>query len=242
MSSPSTAALFKNRNPPPSHPSSRIDLAGFSLPSDPLLRPGSYIATDSGKFSSKGTSQRRAEFATTFEGVQREGGGTAMDKSSGNSAGREKRKAGDQDMSWLPPGWTYVSKVRGSGATAGTVDKYYIHPVSGRKFRSKNEVLTFVETGTIPRFNKKKQSENTDANAKSQSSGVRKQKPAPKEKNPASNFDSTNVPLKVKWLLKDYSLESWDAYIGDSPVTAASKREWLAAFTLLASKDKGRSQ
>ena len=46
-----------------------------------------------------------------------------------------------------------------------SVLQYYIHPVSGRKFRSKNEVLTFVETGTIPRFNKKKQSENTDANA-----------------------------------------------------------------------------
>ncbi|KAK8536144.1 hypothetical protein V6N13_009522 [Hibiscus sabdariffa] len=39
-------------------------------------------------------------------------------------------------------------RVRSSGATAGLVDKYYVDPSSGRKFRSRKEVLYYLETGT----------------------------------------------------------------------------------------------
>lgn len=41
--------------------------------------------------------------------------------------------------------------------------QYYIDPVSGCRFRSKKEVLYFLETGTR---RKKKQTENSDAETK----------------------------------------------------------------------------
>ncbi|KAK8637569.1 hypothetical protein V6N13_136045 [Hibiscus sabdariffa] len=57
--------------------------------------------------------------------------------------------------SWLPPGWLIEDRVRSSGATAGLVDRYYFEPSSGRRFRSKKEVLYFLETGSPPPKRKK---------------------------------------------------------------------------------------
>ncbi|KAI5072895.1 hypothetical protein GOP47_0013001 [Adiantum capillus-veneris] len=52
---------------------------------------------------------------------------------------------------WLPTGWITEVKTRMAGSTAGTTDKYYKDPVTGRRFRSKNEVLSFLQTGRLCR-------------------------------------------------------------------------------------------
>lgn len=52
---------------------------------------------------------------------------------------------------WLPAGWITEVKTRMAGSTAGTTDKYYKDPVTGRRFRSKNEVLNFLQTGRLCR-------------------------------------------------------------------------------------------
>eukprot|EP01018_Ginkgo_biloba_P006736 Gb_03340 [translate_table: standard] len=52
---------------------------------------------------------------------------------------------------WLPPGWITEMKTRESGLSAGTTDKYYIEPCTRHRFRSKAEVIRFLETGVITR-------------------------------------------------------------------------------------------
>ncbi|XP_073064793.1 methyl-CpG-binding domain-containing protein 6-like [Primulina eburnea] len=50
---------------------------------------------------------------------------------------------------WLPEDWRIDLRVRTSGASTGLIDRYFFDP-SGRKFRSKHEVLHFLETGKKP--------------------------------------------------------------------------------------------
>ncbi|KAH7436703.1 hypothetical protein KP509_05G032000 [Ceratopteris richardii] len=52
-----------------------------------------------------------------------------------------------ESPAWLPPGWVTEIQVRRTGTTAGTRDKYYKDLVSGRRFRSRNEVIHFLKTG-----------------------------------------------------------------------------------------------
>ncbi|KAG5581534.1 hypothetical protein H5410_052161 [Solanum commersonii] len=50
-------------------------------------------------------------------------------------------------LKWLPNNWTFKTKVRTGGASAGQKDRYYFEPVSGSKFRSKPQVDDFLKTG-----------------------------------------------------------------------------------------------
>lgn len=52
-----------------------------------------------------------------------------------------------QSPAWLPKGWITEVQTRRTGTTAGTRDKYYKDLVSGRRFRSRNEVIHFLQTG-----------------------------------------------------------------------------------------------
>ncbi|KAF5744601.1 Methyl-CPG-binding domain protein 5 putative isoform 1 [Tripterygium wilfordii] len=135
-------------------------------------------------------------------------------------------KAGAYPATSLPSGWLVEDRIRNNGATAGTVDKYYIDPVSGFKFRSKKEVFEFLETGT-PR-KKRKAGELSDAD-KNTSGGSVKRK-SKKSDAKALNFDYGNVPEKVEWVLADSLQDSWTPYIGDVKVSEPRKREWMAAF------------
>ncbi|KAG8387462.1 hypothetical protein BUALT_Bualt02G0023800 [Buddleja alternifolia] len=71
------------------------------------------------------------------------------------------RKNAEERPTWLPENWSFYVKVRASGASAGTTDRYYVEPSGQRRFRSKNEVLRFIETGTKPK--KRKSVSETDA-------------------------------------------------------------------------------
>lgn len=53
---------------------------------------------------------------------------------------------------WLPEGWVTELKTRGSGNSAGSKDKYFVDPVSNRRFRSRKEVVAYIERGK-PKLN-----------------------------------------------------------------------------------------
>ncbi|KAG6383292.1 hypothetical protein SASPL_156964 [Salvia splendens] len=67
---------------------------------------------------------------------------------------RTARRRDPEEMakrpSWLPEDWKIELKQRVSGATAGLYDPYYCEPTGQHRFRSKVEVLHFLETGSKP--------------------------------------------------------------------------------------------
>ncbi|TYH62352.1 hypothetical protein ES332_D07G115100v1 [Gossypium tomentosum] len=68
------------------------------------------------------------------------------------------KQRGVASDTWLPTGWLIKDRGRSSDARPGLVDKYYVDPSSGRKFRSKKKVLYYLETGT-PQPKRKKGTE-----------------------------------------------------------------------------------
>lgn len=121
-----------------------------------------------------------------------------------------------------------ISKTRSNGKSAGSTDRYYIEQTSGLRFRSKNEVLRFLETGS-----KVKKKLDTDANVtNSEPPGRHKQKESgSKSKKPAPwNFDFQNPPEEVNWALVDVSQGLWKPLIGDQQIPKSSKQEWTTTF------------
>ncbi|KAI3966314.1 hypothetical protein MKX01_018146 [Papaver californicum] len=48
---------------------------------------------------------------------------------------------------WLPQGWQLERKKRENGVNTGMIETFYYDPEKGRQFRSKSEVLLFLESG-----------------------------------------------------------------------------------------------
>ncbi|GKV08111.1 hypothetical protein SLEP1_g19790 [Rubroshorea leprosula] len=154
---------------------------------------------------------------------------------------KSRRRAVVPVETWLPPDWVVEDRVRTSGATAGLVDKYYVDPSSGRRFRSKKEVLKFLETGTFPNANKKKGMENSVAGKDSPESSTGKKRVKKSGTEAKSlNFDFFNVPEKVDWVLTDSSTDCWTPFIGDEKVEESVTQEWAAAFTYVTAGNTGQ--
>ncbi|GAV90687.1 TIM domain-containing protein/MBD domain-containing protein [Cephalotus follicularis] len=213
-----------------------------TLTPDPLLKSGSYIDVNhlpNGTTTPTKTDPHKSP-QPRVNGAQDSivaGTSTGADP---EMASKPRRKAPTVDTSWLPAGWVVEDRVRGSGATAGTVDKYYFHPSSGRRFRSKKEVLWYLEKGTVR--NRKKGKENSDADIASVegSKSSKRKKSGTKAKASASNFDFSNVPKKITWKLTDTAEETWTPFMnGDEKVPDSTKDEWAAAFASLANPSSG---
>ncbi|OWM68803.1 methyl-CpG-binding domain-containing protein 6-like [Punica granatum] len=145
----------------------------------------------------------------------------------------ERRVAAGETPDWLPSGWIVEDRVRSSGATAGLVDKYYCDPVSGHVFRSKKEVLYFLETGT----KRKKSADSSDVDtATGENSGSHKKASAALKAPP--NFDFNDPPEKVTWVLTDSSEGSWAPCVNAKAVPESTVREWAAAFKFTSSKKR----
>ncbi|XP_004294545.1 PREDICTED: methyl-CpG-binding domain-containing protein 5-like [Fragaria vesca subsp. vesca] len=204
-------ASGKDLNPNPTPPDGALE------GSDPLLQSGAFID------------------GSTMEESQEVGKAQSNGTADG-SAGRAKAKGSDpMSMDWLPAGWRVEYKVRSSGATAGSTDRYYHDPVSGRRFRSKKEVLHFLETGTP------KKNTNSDKTTVESSASKRQRKSSTKP-SPAVNFDFFDVPAKVEWVLTDSSQWTWTPFIGDQKVPESTAKEWATAFTVFTSSNSGRTQ
>ncbi|KAK9059145.1 hypothetical protein SSX86_021764 [Deinandra increscens subsp. villosa] len=191
------------------------------------------------------------------------GSGSFIDPNNGGDQSASKEAAAENSTSsdpllqkysrpsWLPEDWNMILKKRTSGATEGTVDRYYISP-TGRRLRSKNEVLTFLETGS----KRKKPSTPSSDDATSNSATPKTKKAAtPKTKKEAAPqakktdappttkkktsarkkvhavFDFKNPPEKVSWCLSYATEDVWSPKIGDWTIPLATKQEWASVFS-----------
>ncbi|XP_030966063.1 methyl-CpG-binding domain-containing protein 5-like isoform X2 [Quercus lobata] len=222
------------------------------LPPDPLLKSGTFIAVPQ-----KGTTaepppppppqlRRSSDDAVPACLAAEKSNGEAPPvapapaPAPGNAASLAEtppRRAPAAAPDWLPAGWMVEDRVRSSGVTAGTVDRYYFDSVSGSRFRSKKEVLYFLETGTKRKT--RKPSENSDADTMG-SGGQKQKKSATKARTFDLKFDFSNVPEKVQWVLTDFSKGSWAPFTGDKKVPQTTVQEWEAAFTAFSSKNNGQ--
>ncbi|KAG5517188.1 hypothetical protein RHGRI_037825 [Rhododendron griersonianum] len=218
---------------------------GDGIPPDPLLKSGTFIleptsgpalTADQPPQNGAAADREPERFASPPSKSAAERG-TASPSSvaaavaaetSAPSSGRKGQKPAQAGVSgatperpnWLPEGWRMECKVRTSGATAGSFDRYYIEPASGRRFRSKVEVDYFLQTGNKPN---KKAKPDADAN-RQEKSGSKKKKSAP------LNFDFNNPPEKVRWVLTDAVKDQWTPFVGDKIIPKSTRQEWNAAF------------
>ncbi|KAL8479969.1 hypothetical protein ACS0TY_026272 [Phlomoides rotata] len=157
-------------NPQNQDPASTSPNLG-SISHDPLLERGSYIdptRTDSVAESPKNQQPEEpeqpaagnpefppgvviaAEPISMYLPGEEEDTETPPAPRSGSGSGsarRRNREEMSKRPSWLPEDWTIDLRVRSSGATAGLIDRYYVEPTGQRRFRSKNEVEHFLQTG-----------------------------------------------------------------------------------------------
>jgi hypothetical protein len=145
---------------------------------------------------------------------------------------------------WLPDGWRLDVRVRTSGATAGTTDRYYIEPTHGHRFRSKKEALYYLQTGekmkqtgekTKPTGEKTKKRANPDdpdsATPSTEKKEKKEKKSEPKAKKPVPiKFDFNHPPETVSWTLTDIAADHWDPSISDQKLPQSTKKDWTAVF------------
>ncbi|KAI3703363.1 hypothetical protein L1987_73381 [Smallanthus sonchifolius] len=168
---------------------------------DPLLGSGSFINPNNGAAQN---ASKKAEISTTPDPL--------LNKTR---------------PSWLPDGWNMIFKKRTSGATEGTVDRYFIAP-SGHRLRSKNEVLNFLETGSKRKKPPTQSSDDTTSGGSAPRS--KKKTGARKKVHAAFTFDFKNPPEKVSWCLSYASEDVWSPNIGNLTLPLATKQEWAAVF------------
>ncbi|WZZ31452.1 hypothetical protein YC2023_014853 [Brassica napus] len=188
-----------------------------------------------------------------------------VNPSPANSESKSRKRSAPLDNSWLPPGWRVEDKVRASGATAGSVDKYYLEPITGRKFRSRTEVLYYLEHGTTPKKGSKK-AKNTGSSSdvslkfepfaffilvitygilylqhlegKGRNKSSRKAKETPALS--PLNFDFENPPEEVSWCMGNAGEEAWTPFVGEGKVQDSVRRDWCTAFTVITTKNPSR--
>ncbi|XP_022753830.1 methyl-CpG-binding domain-containing protein 5-like [Durio zibethinus] len=203
--------------------SNPVQLSTDHLPSEPLLKPEAFVDANA--------QNQSAEWPKSPNGAQPETPALGPYNSPSSAEPKVKRRV-VAPKTWLPAGWLVEYRVRSSGATAGLVDKYYVDPSSGRKFRSKKEVLYFLETGMLQPKRKKGTETPGSEEVSTGISAGNKQKKSDKKPKPL-NFDFSNVPEKVGWLLMNASADSWTPFLGDDQVPESTRQDWTAAFTSL---------
>ncbi|CAA7032501.1 unnamed protein product [Microthlaspi erraticum] len=153
------------------------------------------------------------------------------------SKSRKRAPPGDD---WLPSGWTVEEKVRTSGATAGTVDKYYHEPGTGQRFRSRTEVLYYLEHGTTKKGTKNSDHSQGQGSSKKASRKAKEQPPPPPPPPAPLNFDFENPPEKVTWSVADAGEEAWTPFLGDVKVQDSVRQDWCAAFTAVTTQNPSK--
>ncbi|XP_010454932.1 PREDICTED: methyl-CpG-binding domain-containing protein 6 [Camelina sativa] len=225
------------------------------FPPDPLLASGAFISSSAGDETLSSSAKRRP----IQGGIGVSGSGESvrigmangttdqvnpsLDSSGQQAESKSRKRAAPGDNYWLPSGWRVEDKVRTSGATAGSVDKYYYEPNTGRKFRSRNEVLYYLEHGTSKKGAKK--AENTDFNSdhfegqgsSNRASRKAKEPPAPP---PPLDFDFKNPPGKVSWSMGNTREEAWTPIIGDVKVQDSVRQNWSTAFTFITNRNPSK--
>ncbi|KAJ8630482.1 hypothetical protein MRB53_023805 [Persea americana] len=114
---------------------------------------------------------------------------------------------------WLPNDWRMEVRIRTSGKTAGMKDRYYYDPKSHRRFRSKREVESFLQTGTIQRSTPKSRKYATDKHQQS-----------------ATRFGFKNCSTKANWVLTSSVEGLWPPYSNDEELPESTWKSWAVAM------------
>ncbi|KAJ9172343.1 hypothetical protein P3X46_015591 [Hevea brasiliensis] len=200
--------------------------------SDPLLPNGSFINAKN-NFSTSGHTTNKPNRDSHQAAPQSSGSANPVETETQTptptpTLPKSRRKApvlSSESAIGLPPGWLVEDRVRTSGATAGMVDKYYIEPVSGRRFRSKKEVQHYLETGTLKKNKRVTENSEDDVNHP-EGSRSRNKKATKNAKRPEMKFDYLNVPDRIEWVLEDANEDAWTPFIGGKKVTEYDKQNW----------------
>ncbi|CAN7114746.1 methyl-CpG-binding domain-containing protein 6 [Brassica rapa] len=158
------------------------------------------------------------------------------DNSAHQSESKSRKRSAPLD-NWLPDGWRVEDKVRTSGAKAGSVDKYYYEPVTGRRFRSRTEVLYYLEHGTSKKGSKKADFNPDHLEGQGRNKSSRKAKEQPPR---PLNFDFENAPEKLSWSMANSGDEAWSPFLGEDKVQDSVRRDWCAAFTVVTTKNPSK--
>ncbi|XP_055835809.1 methyl-CpG-binding domain-containing protein 5-like [Solanum dulcamara] len=208
-----------------------------SLPADPLLQSGTYIDAESNvnvetTKPNKGAlpDEGNVPDLTPATTLEMQNTASVAETATPVRQGSRSAEVNVERPSWLPLDWRFEARVRTNGATAGTVDRYYYEPASGTKFRSKTEVLYFLETG-----GKRKKAitgSGTDATPSETPPSKKPKKSGSKTKKVTSfYFDSGNPPQSVCWVQTDTSADTWTPSCNGSMVPGTRKQEWDAVFS-----------
>ncbi|XP_073291882.1 methyl-CpG-binding domain-containing protein 6-like isoform X2 [Primulina huaijiensis] len=179
-------------NPSP-QPQSPVSIFGEplddSIQDDPLLGSGSFIDQDRNDSTKESPAPERnesngdPEFASDSVIDAKPISMLAPGEVWSEAVSREPKVRDPEQMakrpSWLPEGWNVETRVRSSGATAGSIDRYYVAPSGKRKLRSKNEVLRFLASEGEPKRESKSE---TDAGSSESPGSQKKPKSSSKRK------------------------------------------------------------
>ncbi|OIT00872.1 hypothetical protein A4A49_07691 [Nicotiana attenuata] len=106
--------------------------------------------------------------------------------------------------------------------------EYFFEPVSGRKFRSKVEVLYFLETGG----KRKKGNTGSEATPSETSKSQKQKKGGSKtQKITSFYFDSGNPPHSVCWVQTDGFADTWAPSCNGGMIPERRRQEWVAVFS-----------
>ncbi|CAN8248475.1 unnamed protein product [Cochlearia groenlandica] len=214
------------------------------FPPDPLLASGSFISSAGDGTLDSDTKRRPIQGGFDMSNGTDQAVNTSPDITAQQTESKSRKRAAPGDNNWLPPGWRVEDKVRTSGATAGSVDKYYYEPITGRKFRSRTEVLYYLEHGTSKKGGKR--AENTDSHSDHFGGGqgsyrsTRKAKEPPPPPPRPLNFDFENPPEKVSWSMIDSGEEAWTPFVGEDKVQDSMRQDWCNAFTVITTRNASK--
>ncbi|XP_057782006.1 methyl-CpG-binding domain-containing protein 6-like [Salvia miltiorrhiza] len=176
-------------------------------PTDPLLDTGAYI--DPGRNHSAAGAELPQHMPEFAPGVVIAAEPISMyvpGEDSAEATPRAVRRRDPEEMSkrpsWLPEDWKIDLKVRSSGATAGLIDRYYVEPTGQRRFRSKVEVLHFLETGSKP-AKRKGASETETTPSGSPASQTQRKSNTKRKKSEAFVSDNTQPPYVLNSVQTD---------------------------------------
>ncbi|KAI5666837.1 hypothetical protein M9H77_16690 [Catharanthus roseus] len=211
------------------------------LPVDPLLESGTFI--DAGQNGSVDKlTNLESKSAPAESGTATAAAGEDSVAADVTPSSQRQRKKLQNELverpNWLPGDWNMEVKVRTSGATAGSTDRYYISP-SGQRLRSKNEVIHYLETGTKL---KRKLKTVDGASASDNSSGGKQKKSKEDLKNfaPLGNFDFNNPPHSVDYVATDDG--DFNASVNNKVLSESEQAQWDKVFWHVTQLDSSRSK
>ncbi|KAL3530348.1 hypothetical protein ACH5RR_009670 [Cinchona calisaya] len=216
-------------------------LSGDQIPPDPLLESGWFIDANQKADAETATQTNREpeqEMPATAETTTTIAPETAVPLEvtpiSQRRPGRPVEEL-EERPNWLPEDWKIEVRVRTSGATAGHADRYFISP-SGQRFRSKVEVLRFLETGSKRKKNLKS---DADATPSESPSNNKKKKSKPNIRNFSDlKFDFKNPPQGLTWVQEDDCPDAWVPIADNIIIPESKKIEWGSVFSRVTQLDR----